>query len=163
MSGQVGTDVYGNRSYTEEPDSTQSQRKTKNGYYITINIHISEKQCKPNHNIFLIRFGWVDHEDWEGQKASTGQAAVLSDEAYEHKLVAICGEYLLDAPLELAYGIGPKTIESGKDFLEENQISTIEGFLRSYRKKKPDNSALERIYNSCMKYPANSINTKVVR
>ncbi|WP_180886422.1 ScaI family restriction endonuclease [Ruegeria sp. THAF57] len=34
----------------------------------------------------LIRFGWLDHTDWIGQKAATGQQARLRPESDRYKL-----------------------------------------------------------------------------
>jgi len=37
----------------------------------------------------LIRFGWLEHSDWFGQKSETGQEAFLSQEAKENKLIVL--------------------------------------------------------------------------
>jgi len=33
----------------------------------------------------MIRFGWLDHTDWIGQKAATGQQSRLAPETYDLK------------------------------------------------------------------------------
>jgi hypothetical protein len=153
-SGQVGDEVFGNRSYTQ---GTESEKKSKNGYYITINTHISEDEIEPTNNLFLIRFGWLDFVDWTGQNAQSGQAAKLSDDAYNMKLKAAEGNYMCDAPIDILYGVGEKTIESARDFLDENHIRTVREFMEEYEKsdinsyKEP--SKIERIYSSCEDFP----------
>lgn len=72
--------IYGNRSYAQE---TKDKKKSKSGYYIAVNF---EKFTKTNQNpkVVLIRFGWLDHTDWMGQKAASGQQARL--EAYTEQV-----------------------------------------------------------------------------
>jgi len=105
-SGQIGTKVFGNRSYGKENEYENA--KGKSGYYITVNFN--------NENIFLIRFGWIDHSDWISQSAETGQAATLKQEVYDYKLITIPGDYLLDAPVQILYGIGAVTSEKLSSF-----------------------------------------------
>ncbi len=77
--------IYGNRSYVQPGTST---RKTKSGYYLAINFQKFTPQIsKPS--ITIVRFGWLDHEDWLGQKAATGQQARLSSSAEQHKLLRL--------------------------------------------------------------------------
>lgn len=73
--------IYGNRSYTKS-----SSGKSKSGYYLAINF---EKITKTDPQILTIRFGWLDHTDWIGQRSETGQQAFLTKEAKEHKLVVL--------------------------------------------------------------------------
>jgi len=75
------TRIFGNRSYAQQP--TQG-KKGKDGFYIAVNF---EKFSKSNQRpeILVIRFGWLDHTDWRGQKAESGQQASLSPETYELK------------------------------------------------------------------------------
>ncbi|MCU0544097.1 MAG: ScaI family restriction endonuclease [Oscillatoriaceae cyanobacterium Prado104] len=40
-------------------------------------------------NINLVRFGWIDREDWQGQKAATGQQAKLSPDVERYKLLEL--------------------------------------------------------------------------
>jgi len=39
--------------------------------------------------ILNIRFGWLDHEDWMGQKAASGQQSRLSSDVEKLKLLQI--------------------------------------------------------------------------
>jgi hypothetical protein len=100
-SGQLGMRVFGNRSYGQELQNAARAKKEKSGYYITANFFQS--------NLFLVRFGWVDNTDWRPQKAPSGQMAGLEDSVYRYKLLAISGEYQMDAPARLLTGVGSKT------------------------------------------------------
>lgn len=74
--------IFGNRSYAQAPSQ---QKKSKDGYYLTVNFEqIKENSERPN--ILMIGFGWLDHTDWIGQTAATGQQARLAPETYELKL-----------------------------------------------------------------------------
>lgn len=77
--------IFGNRSYAQK--GATSEKKSKSSYYLAINFEKFEGNSTPQ--IKLIRFGWLDHEDWEGQKASTGQQARLSAEVESGKLKTI--------------------------------------------------------------------------
>ena len=74
--------IFGNRSYAQEANST---KKSKSGYYLAINF---EKLTKnhPEPALRRIRFGWLDHTDWQGQAAATGQQARLSPNVERGKL-----------------------------------------------------------------------------
>ncbi|MBP0016781.1 MAG: ScaI family restriction endonuclease [Cyanobacteria bacterium SBLK] len=100
-SGQKGLKIFGNRSYGQKTKNENLEKKSKSGYYITVNFF--------DQTINLIRFGWIDFDDWKAQKSQTGQAASLSDYVYQYKLVEIPGEYRLNAPLEILEGVGGKT------------------------------------------------------
>ena len=77
--------IYGNRSYAQE---TSSAKKSKTGYYLAINFEKFSKQCaRPK--ITLIRFGWLDHSDWIGQEAASGQQARLDAYVEQKKLVTL--------------------------------------------------------------------------
>lgn len=80
--------IFGNRSYAQ-PDASTS-KKAKSGFFITVNY---EKWSEvPDGNfprVRIIRFGWLDHFDWKGQAAETGQAASIRKEAYDTKLIEI--------------------------------------------------------------------------
>ncbi|MCL5037326.1 MAG: ScaI family restriction endonuclease [Chloroflexi bacterium] len=79
--------IYGNRSYSQ---ATSSSKKSKSGYYLAINFEkFNELNLGHLPKITLIRFGWLDHEDWQGQKASSGQQARLSPEVEQNKLLVI--------------------------------------------------------------------------
>jgi hypothetical protein len=73
--------VYGNRSYAKS-----EKGKEKFGYYLVVNF---DKIEIPDPKIQRIRFGWLDHNDWVGQKSDTGQQASLKKEALAYKLVTI--------------------------------------------------------------------------
>jgi hypothetical protein len=90
--------IYGNRSYAQEGNSS---KKAKSGYYIAINFEpfVLEEQSGLDGQPVLrevvqpkvakIRFGWLDHRDWQGQKAATGQQARLSSDVESYKLLQI--------------------------------------------------------------------------
>jgi len=158
MSGQVNDKVFGNRSFAQ--DSGSNGKKSKSGFYITLNVHISEEILSASHNLFLIRFGWIDFDDWTGQSAATGQAATLPSEVYEHKLRVVDGDYLLDAPLELVHMIGPSTIEDIQDFIDRHEILTIGEFVDTYNSTDDPDSTLEKVYRKAKKYPQNTLTMK---
>ncbi len=117
-SGQLGTKIYGNRSYRQKTkDDSLVSKVEKSGYYITVNFYGT--------TLTLLRFGWIDYEDWKPQKAETGQSAILKNEGYEYKLIEITGEYRLNAPVGLLKGVGEKRI---KIFASEG-IKTIRDLL----------------------------------
>lgn len=75
------TRIFGNRSYAQKPSQG---KKGKDGFYIAVNFEkFSKKVARPE--ILVIRFGWLDHTDWRGQKAESGQQASLSPETYDLK------------------------------------------------------------------------------
>lgn len=75
------TKIFGNRSYAQKPSQG---KKGKDGFYIAVNFEkFSEKNPRPE--ILVIRFGWLDHTDWRGQKAASGQQASLAPETYNLK------------------------------------------------------------------------------
>ncbi len=78
------TSVYGNRSYAQQ--NTEKTTKNKNGYYLTINFAKFNKIAKKRPEISIIRFGYIEHTDWRGQKAETGQQASLTLDCYKYKL-----------------------------------------------------------------------------
>jgi len=78
--------IFGNRSYAQEVK--QGGKKSKSGYYLAINFEKFEETEKLP-QIRLIRFGWLDHTDWIGQSAASGQQARLPKEVENGKLVVI--------------------------------------------------------------------------
>ena len=76
--------IFGNRSYAQE---TQGEGKTKSGYYLAINFGKFAGGTLPE--IALIRFGWLDHVDWLGQRAASGQQARLSPAVEQGKLLSL--------------------------------------------------------------------------
>ena len=78
--------IYGNRSYAQK--SKGNGKKSKSGYYLQVNFgKFSNAIQKPE--ILLIKFGWLDHIDWIGQAASTGQQARLAPTTANSKLLTI--------------------------------------------------------------------------
>lgn len=75
--------IYANRSYAQ-PSPTS--KKHKAGYYLAVNF---EKfgQAGASPKITRIRMGWLDHTDWIGQRAPTGQQARLNISARDNKLI----------------------------------------------------------------------------
>lgn len=83
--------IFGNRSYSQE---TQTDKKSKSGFYLAVNFEAFDN----NRNIpkiRLIRFGWIDHNDWQGQIAASGQQARLSTDVETKKLLTIYNEKFL--------------------------------------------------------------------
>jgi hypothetical protein len=78
--------IYGNRSYAQESES--AGKKSKSGYYLQVNFGKFGKTV-PKPEILLIKFGWLDHNDWIGQTSSTGQQARLAPETANKKLLTI--------------------------------------------------------------------------
>jgi hypothetical protein len=76
------TQIFGNRSYAQQPTAG---KKSKSGYYLAVNFDKLSKD-QPLPQLRRIRFGWIDHTDWQGQKAATGQQARLPPEVERHKL-----------------------------------------------------------------------------
>jgi hypothetical protein len=76
--------IFGNRSYTQ-PGITS--KKSKAGYYVAVNFQ--KFSDAPNPQITLIRFGWLDHTDWLGQKAATGQQARIKPQSEAAKLLIL--------------------------------------------------------------------------
>jgi hypothetical protein len=77
--------IYGNRSYAQKPSAS---KKGKTGYYLAINFEKFTKTLK-RPRILLIRFGWLDHSDWMGQKAESGQQARLNAFIEQSKLIML--------------------------------------------------------------------------
>jgi hypothetical protein len=79
------TQIFGNRSYAQQ--STDS-KKSKAGYCLAVNFEAFAKS-RPIPRIRRIRFGWLDHDDWIGQRAATGQQARLRPECESKKLLVL--------------------------------------------------------------------------
>lgn len=101
-SGQLGGGIYGNRSYNQ-PDSNGDidsiSRKGKSGYYLCINFY--------RFNIYKIRIGWINSNDWKPQKSQNGQAAILEDYVYAEQLIELYDYRLLFAEPITLPGVGP--------------------------------------------------------
>lgn len=77
--------IFGNRSYAQETDGS---RKSKSGYYLAVNFgKFGVTRALPA--VTRIRFGWLDHTDWMGQRAATGQQAHLEAEVAAGKLIVL--------------------------------------------------------------------------
>jgi len=76
--------IFGNRSYAQEQDG---RGKDKNGYYLAVNFEKFRTKDLPV--ISLIRFGWLDHTDWVGQRAATGQQARIIPSHERSKLLVL--------------------------------------------------------------------------
>jgi len=76
--------IFGNRSYAQEGNGTG---KSKSGFYLTVNFKKFTPPEQPH--ITLIRFGWLDHTDWIGQAAATGQQARIRPESDRTKLIRL--------------------------------------------------------------------------
>ena len=77
--------IYGNRSYTQ---ATTTTKKSKSGYYLAINFEKFSSTTTTS-QITLVRFGWLDHEDWLGQASASGQQARLSPMVENNKLLVL--------------------------------------------------------------------------
>ena len=79
------TQIFGNRSYAQ---LNGKGKKSKSGYYLAVNFDkVVKNGATPK--LRRIRFGWLDHEDWLGQAAATGQQARLSAEVERGKLLVL--------------------------------------------------------------------------
>ncbi len=77
--------IFGNRSYAQKGTA---RSKEKAGYYLAVNFEkFAADGVRPR--LRRIRFGWLDHSDWAGQKASTGQQARLSPAVEKGKLLLL--------------------------------------------------------------------------
>jgi hypothetical protein len=80
------TQIFGDRSYAQERRS--SSKKEKSGFYLAVNFD-KFAESAPRPRIRKIRFGWLDHADWIGQSAATGQQARLPPEIEASKLLTL--------------------------------------------------------------------------
>ncbi|MGC9526120.1 MAG: ScaI family restriction endonuclease [Limnospira sp.] len=83
--------TYGNRSYAQKRTAGVKQKKDKSGYYLVINFQKFDKERSENQipDINLIRFGWIDFLDWQGQASATGQQARLNPDVEKYKLLKL--------------------------------------------------------------------------
>ncbi|MDF0554094.1 ScaI family restriction endonuclease [Kamptonema sp. UHCC 0994] len=63
----------------------------QSGYYLVVNFQKFNTQTQGVQalSINLVRFGWIDREDWQGQAAATGQQARLSRDVERYKLLPL--------------------------------------------------------------------------
>lgn len=76
--------IYGNRSFAQE---SEAAKKSKSGYYLAVNFQKFSSAKEPR--VRLVRFGWLDHSDWMGQAAATGQQARLAPMTEQSKLLIL--------------------------------------------------------------------------
>ena len=74
--------IPGNKSYAQ---TTTDGKKLKDGYYLVVNYEKFEPGKLPS--IKKIRFGWLDHGDWQTGTSTTGQSATVKAIAKKHKLI----------------------------------------------------------------------------
>lgn len=79
------TGLFGNRSTGHR---SKSRTKYRSGYYLVVNYKLPTEDDMSKH-IWKIRFGWIDDEDWVGQKEPTGQQASIGVELAKLKLVTL--------------------------------------------------------------------------
>ena len=82
-----GRRIFGNRSFAQ---TGSTAGKSKSGYYLAVNFEkfkLGRPPKKPSIN--LVRFGWLDHEDWIGQIAASGQQARLPADVEQYKLLTL--------------------------------------------------------------------------
>lgn len=154
-SGQLTDRIYGNRSYTKNDE--EDSDKSKCGYYLTVNFSHSSNVLPATHEPFLIRFGWIDWRDWNGQEAASGQCSTLPVNVYEKKLKVVEGEYMRNAPLELVNGVGEKTLDEISGFLDEHNVVTVADFITAYDGQEFPPQRARKVYKKCLNYPENTI------
>ena len=76
--------IFANRSYAQPATAGKAE---KAGYYLAVNFGRFAGDALPK--LARIRFGWLDHSDWIGQKSETGQQAHLTGDADHYKLLDI--------------------------------------------------------------------------
>lgn len=80
------TGIFGNRSFAQ-PET--AGKKSKSGYYLLVNFQKCDSKATELPTITLIRFAWLDHGDWKGQAAESGQQASLNKDSMANKLVVL--------------------------------------------------------------------------
>jgi len=83
--------IFGNRSFAQE--TAGDAKKVKTGFYLAVNFtkfgSASGDSDVEQPYVRLIRFGWLDHSDWSGQVASSGQQSSLSADVENNQLLVI--------------------------------------------------------------------------
>ena len=67
---------------------SKNKTKERSGYYLIINYKLPKEEDK-EFQIYKIRFGWIDDNDWKGQNSPTGQQSTISSDCKSYKLVEI--------------------------------------------------------------------------
>jgi hypothetical protein len=82
--------IFGNRSYAQRSEASEDNpaKKGKSGYYLAVNFEKFSYTVR-NPRVRLVRFGWLDANDWIGQKAATGQQARLQPSTERSKLLTL--------------------------------------------------------------------------
>jgi hypothetical protein len=82
--------IFGNRSYAQRSGAPEDNpvKKGKSGYYLAVNFEKFSSTVR-NPRVRLVRFGWLDANDWIGQKAATGQQARLHPSIERSKLLTL--------------------------------------------------------------------------
>jgi hypothetical protein len=85
------SNIYGNRSYAQKSLAGKKSQKSKSGYYLAVNFQKFDNKIKSiqRPQITLVRFGWIDQDDWQGQKSQTGQQSRLSTDVERYKLLKL--------------------------------------------------------------------------
>lgn len=81
--------LFGNRSTGHR---AENRRKFRTGYYLVINYKLPTETDIVK-KIWSIRFGWIDDEDWVGQKQPTGQQASIGASLARLKLVTLSSNF----------------------------------------------------------------------
>lgn len=77
--------LYGNRSTGLRADG---RKKYRTGYYLVVNYKLPTRDDLEKW-LRLIRFGWIDDEDWTGQARPTGQQASVGKAVAHGKLITL--------------------------------------------------------------------------
>lgn len=77
--------LYGNRSTGHRSDN---RTKYRTGYYLVINYKLP-KEDDLSRQLWQIRLGWIDDEDWIGQTKPTGQQASIGAKLASLKLITL--------------------------------------------------------------------------
>lgn len=133
--GQKICKIFGNASYNNKERNKELIKKSIEGYYVTLNYW--------NDTLYLIRFGWLDEEDWKPQEKKSGQQSKIRPTAYQLKLDILYGDYLLNTPCNVINGIdleidykknSEKTIVKKEIY---RQLKNLDGILK-YRGNNDD-------------------------
>ncbi|MFM6070027.1 MAG: ScaI family restriction endonuclease, partial [Dolichospermum sp.] len=67
---------------------SDNRTKYRSGYYLVINYKLP-KEDDLIYQLRKIRFGWIDDEDWVGQKQASGQQASIGKKLEQVKLITL--------------------------------------------------------------------------
>lgn len=132
--GQSNTHVFGNRSSNLEG---KNEQKSMAGYYITLNYY--------NDAMYLIRFGWLDKEDWKEQ-VEGGQQAKIEESAYKFNLNILYGRYLMDTPTDLL--LGYNLSKDYENLTEDDKILISLKNIGNLIKYHGDNDSILKLKNT---------------